>query len=181
MKDNDEKTGETNVSTRTTSVESEIDMKHLQSSHPRKPPKTHGCLSPSITGPTTEPTTFSFDRPISPSITLFHDRIEQAIHGGDCGAAVTVYSPHAITFIPPLREQLQDQGRSALNKEWEIARIVDKRRRGKGYEYKVCWKETWLLEHELGNAQKLLREFKTKHQAQRRGKRGRPAGADKGR
>ena len=138
MEDNDEKTGEIDVSTRTTSVESEIDIKHLQSSHPRKPPKTHGCLGPSITDPTSEPTTFSFDRPISPSITLSHDRIEQAIHGGDCGVAVTVHSPHAITFTPPLPEQPQDQGRLALYKEWEIVRIVDKRRRGKGHKYKVC-------------------------------------------
>ena len=181
MEDNDEKTGETDASTRTTSVESEIDTKHLQGSHPRKQLKTHGCLSPSTTGPTTEPTTFPFDRPISPSITPSRHRIEQAIHG-DCGAAVTVHPPHAITFTPPLPEQPQDQGRSALDKEeWEIVRIVGKRRRGKGYEYKVCWKKTWLLERELGNAQELLREFEAKHQAQRGGNRGRPAGADKGR
>ncbi len=64
--------------------------------------------------------------------------------------------------------------------EWEIVRIVGKRRRGRGYEYKVCWKETWLLERELGNAQELLRKFEAKHQAQRGGKRGRPARADKG-
>ena len=64
---------------------------------------------------------------------------------------------------------------------WEIVRIVSKRRRGKGYEYKVCWKETWLLERELGNAQELLRKFEAKHQAQRGGKRGRPARADNGR
>ncbi len=69
-----------------------------------------------------------------------------------------------------------------MDKEaWEIVRIVGKRRRGKGYGYKVCWKETWLLERELGNAQELLRKFEAKHQAQRGGKRGRPARADKGR
>ena len=69
-----------------------------------------------------------------------------------------------------------------MDKEaWEIVRIVGKRRRGKGYEYKVCWKETWLLERELGNAQGLLRKFEVKHQAQRGDKRGRPARADKGR
>ncbi|KAF6238790.1 hypothetical protein HO173_003297 [Letharia columbiana] len=182
VEDNDEKTGETDASTRATSVESEIDTIHLQSSHPKEQPKTHGCWSLSTSGPTTEPTTSPFDRPNSPSIVLSHDRIEQAICGGNRRAAVTVHPPHAITVPPPLAERHQDQGGSALDEEeWEIVRIVGKRRRGKGYEYKVCWKETWLLERELGNAQELLREFEAKHQAQRGGKRGRPARADKGR
>ena len=100
-----------------------------------KPPKTHGYLS-NTTGPTTEP---------SPSIALSHNRVEQAIRGGDRGAAVTVRPTH-------------------------------ERRRGKGYEYKVCWKKTWLLERELGNAQELLRQFE---EAQRGRKRGRPTRADK--
>ena len=65
--------------------------------------------------------------------------------------------------------------------EWEIIRILGKRRTREGQEYKVCWKNTWLLESELGNAQGLLQQFKAKHQAQRGGKRGRPARADKGR
>ncbi len=39
--------------------------------------------------------------------------------------------------------------------EWEIRRIVGKRRGGKGYDYKVCWKDTWLRDCELGNAQEL--------------------------
>jgi len=34
----------------------------------------------------------------------------------------------------------------------------------KGYEYKVCWKKTWLLERELGNAQELLRTLATSDQ-----------------
>ena len=95
---------------------------------------------------------------------------------------MTVHPPHVITVPPPLTKRPQDQGGSALDEEeWEIVRIVGKRRRGKGYEYQVCWKKTWLLERELGNAQELLWEFEAKHQAQRGGKRGRPAGADKGR
>ena len=182
VEDNDEKTGEFDASTRATSVESEIGTVHLQSSHPRKQPKTHGCLNPSTTGPTTEPTTSPYNRPISPIIALSHDRIEQAIRGDDHGAAVTVHPPHAITLTPPFLEQPQDPGSSALGEEeWEIVRIVGKRRRGEGYEYKVCWKERWLLERELGNAQELLREFEMKYQVQRGGKRGRSARADKGR
>lgn len=88
-------------------MESEIDTVHLQSSHPRKQPKTHGCWSPSTTGPTTEPTTSPYNRPISANIALSHDRIEQAICGGDGGAAVTVHPSSVITVTPPLPEQPQ--------------------------------------------------------------------------
>ena len=178
VEDNEEKTGETGGSTRAMSMESEIGTAHLQSFHPRKQPKTRDCLSPTTTGPTTSP----FDRPISPSTALSHDRAEQAIRGGDRGAAVTVHPPHAITVTPPLPEQPQDQGSSALDEEeWEVVRIVGKRQRAKGYEYKVCWKKTWLPESELGNAQELLRQFEAQGRAQRARKRGRPARADKGR
>ncbi len=40
--------------------------------------------------------------------------------------------------------------------EWEITKIVGKRRVGKVYEYKVRWRSTWLPRRELGNAQQLL-------------------------
>ncbi|KAF6238811.1 hypothetical protein HO173_003318 [Letharia columbiana] len=164
------------------SIESKIDIIHLQRSHPKKQPERHGCLSPSTTGPTTEPTTEPFDRLISLSIALSHNRMKQATCGGNRGAAVTVHPPHAITVPSSLAKRPQDQGGSALDEEeWEIVKIVDKRRTGRGYEYKVCWQKTWLLESELGNTQELLREFEAKHQAQQGGKRGRPARADKGR
>lgn len=158
-------------------MKSKISTAHLQSSHSREQPKTPGCLSPT----TTEPTTSPFDSPISPSVALSRHSVEQAIRGGDGGAAATFYPPHAITATPPLIEQHQDQGGSALNEEeWEIVRIVGKRRRGKDYEYKVCWKRTWLRECELGNAQELLQKFEAERQVQRGGKRGRLACADKG-
>ena len=180
VEDDEEKTGETGGST---SMESEISTIHLHSSHPKEQPNTHGCLGPpTTTEPTTEPTTSPSDRPISPSVALSRDPVEHAIRGGARGAAATVYPPHAITVTPPLPEQPQNQGASALDEEdWEIVRIVGKRRRGKGDEYKVCWKRTWLLECELGNAQELVQEFEANRQAQRGGKRGRPAQTDKGR
>ncbi len=187
VEDDEEKTGKTGGSTRATSIESEIGTVHLKSSQPREQPKTHGCLSPATTtepttAPTTEPTTSPIDRPIPPSVALPQDRGTQAVHGGDHGATATV-DPLGVAAATPLsHEQPQDQGGSALDEEeWEIVRIVGKRRRGKGYEYKVCWKKTWLLEYELGNAQELLREFEVKRQAQWGGKRGRPAHTDKGR
>ncbi|KAL2046936.1 hypothetical protein N7G274_000954 [Stereocaulon virgatum] len=43
--------------------------------------------------------------------------------------------------------------------EWEIRKIVGKRRVGKGYEYRVRWKGTWPARRELGNAERLLKEF----------------------
>jgi len=179
VEDDEEKTGETGGSTRASSMESEIGNLHLKSSHLREQPKTHGCLSPATT---TEPTTSPIDRPIFPSVALPQDRGTQAVHGGDHGATATVDPPGVAAATPLSQEQPQDQGGSALDEEeWEIVRIIGKRRRGKGYEYKVCWKKTWLLEHELGNAQELLREFKAKRQAQRGGKRGRQARANQGR
>ena len=176
VEDDDEKTGETSASTRATSVESEIDTVHLESSSASGQPKTYSCLSP----PATKPTPSPIDRPISSSVALSRDRVEQVTCGGDRRITATIYPLHASPVPPPLAERPQDQGGSALDEEeWEIIRIVGKRRRGKGYEYKVCWKETWLLERELENAQELLRKFEAKHQAQRGGKRGRPARADK--
>ena len=55
--------------------------------------------------------------------------------------------------------------------EWEITEIVDRRRIGKDYEYKVCWKDTWLPQSELGNARRLLRKFDARRAASRRGNR----------
>jgi len=186
VEDDEEKIGETGGSTRATSIESEISTIRLQSSHPREQPKTHGCLSPPTTNePTTESNneliTSPIDRPISPSVALSQDRGTQAVHRDDHGAIATIYPLGVAAATPLSQEQPQDQGVSALDKEWEIARIVGKRRRGKGYEYKVCGEKTWLLESELGNAQELLRDFKAQGGAQRGRKRGRPTGVITGR
>ena len=150
VEDDEKKTGEAGGSTRATSMESKIGTVHL---------KTHGCLSPN----TTSPTTSSLNRSISPKVALSCNRVEQTICGGDRGAATTVYPPHAIAVTLPLPEQPEDQGASALDEEeWEIVRIIDKRWTGSGYEYKVCWEETWLLESELGNVQELRQYFKAR-------------------
>jgi len=162
-------------------VESEIGNAYLQSSHPREQPKTQGCLSLTVTEPTTEPTTSPFDRPISPSVALSRDPVERTICGGDCETTATVHLLSVTAATPPSSEQPQDQGGSALDKEdWEIVKILGKRRIGKYNEYRVRWKSTWLHRSELGNAQRLLQEFKAKGRAQQGRKRGRQARPEKG-
>lgn len=58
-----------------------------------------------------------------------------------------------------------DNSRQCMCKKLVILHMavqrVDKRRKKINCEYKVCWKKTWLLEHELIDLQKLLREFET--------------------
>lgn len=159
-------------------MESEIDTVHLQSSHSREQPKIHGCLSPLII---TEPTASPLDRPISFNVLSSRDPVEQAIRGGDRGAAAII-NPLSTAVIQFLPEQPQNQDASVSDEEeWEILRIVDKRWTENGYEYQVCWEKTWLLESELGNAQQLLQQFEAKHHAQRGGKRERPVCTDKNR
>ena len=43
--------------------------------------------------------------------------------------------------------------------EWEIEKIVGKRRTRRGYEYKVRWQDTWLVESEVANAVELMQRF----------------------
>ena len=95
VEDDEEKTGKIGGPT---SMESEISAIPLQSPHLREQPKTHGCLSPPTTEPIIKPTLSSGNRPISPSIALYRDPVEQAIRGGDHEAAATIYSLHAIIF-----------------------------------------------------------------------------------
>ena len=93
--------------------EEEISAIHLSNSHLREQPKKHGCLSPPTTEPTTEPitepvtepTTSLVDRPISPSIALYRDSVEQIIYRDNCEAAVTIYPFYIITITLPLLEQ----------------------------------------------------------------------------
>ncbi len=181
VEDDEEQISETGYSPGLTSRESKIGTIHLKSSHSTEQPKIHGSLSfTTTTGPTieppTEPATSPFNRPISPSVAIPCDPVKQATSRGDCGAAATVRPPHAITAPLPLFEQYHDQGGSASDKEedWEIKKVVDKRRVAKGNEYKVRWRDTWLPESELGKAQELLREFEAKGRVGHWRKQGRP-------
>lgn len=146
-------------------MESEISTAQLPSSHPSEQPKTRGCLNPHTN---ISATTSPLDRPTSPSFTLPQDRSVQTVCGGNHGAAATVNRFCVSAFTPPF---LEWQGQPGLaqgeEEEWEITRIVGKRQTGRGYEYKVRWKNTWLPSSELGNAQELLQEFEAKRQALR--------------
>ena len=79
----------------------------------------------------------------------------------------------------PCLELSQGQPYPTLHEgeEWEIVRILGKRRIGKSYEYRVRWRSTWLPKTALGNAQALLRDFEGKSRAQRGRRQGR---GDKG-
>ena len=58
--------------------------------------------------------------------------------------------------------------------EWQVRKIVGKRRTGRGCEDKVHWEDTWLPKKELENAQRLLRDF----EARQRGAEADRAGED---
>lgn len=132
VEDNEEKTDETNNSIRATSMESEIDTVHFQSSHSREPLKTHHCLSPLTIA---EPTASPLDRPISLNVLSSRDSVKQAIHGGNRGAAATV-NPLSTAVILLFPEQPQNQDALIPNEdEWEIVRIVDKIWTENGDEY----------------------------------------------
>ena len=158
MVDDEENTGEIGNSTVATSMNPEIDITHFKSFHPKEQPKTYDCWSPStISKSIISP----FDHPNSHSFALFHDQIDHGIPEDNRRAAATIHLSHNTTITSPLPERSQVQGSLVSDEEWEIKRIVDKRQSEKGYEYKVCWKKTWLPESELGNAQELLQEFES--------------------
>ena len=80
----------------------------------------------------------------------------------ECGTArLNTGSLNSIANTPCPLERSQGQPYPTLHEgeEWEIVRILSKRRIGKSYEYKVRWRSTWLPKSALGNAQALLRDF----------------------
>ena len=110
--------------------------------------------------------TESVDRPTFPNVTVSQDSNTRGFGKEDRGA-VAVASPRNATIVSfPVQS---DAGISGLQEEeeWEIKRIVGKRWAGETYEYKVRWKDSWLSKRALGNAQRLLKEFKARNKAQR--------------
>ena len=108
---------------------------------------------------------------------------DQTIREGDHEAAVSVY-PYSVTVdISHFPDRLRGQRDSLLDEEdeWEIVKIVGKRRTRSGYKYNVRWKNTWLPRRELENALKLLHGFEVRGRAQRGRERGQRTCAKKGR
>jgi hypothetical protein len=137
-------------------VESEVGTVHLLSSHPREGPKTHGDLdAPNAPEPPSEP----LDQPPSPDMARPRRHSGRAVRKNDHRAAPVADPPSAATPSPPQQGEARTPA-LALD-EWEVRRIVGKRRVGKRFEYKVRWKDTWLPRSELANAQRLLQEFAT--------------------
>ncbi len=87
---------------------------------------------------TSEPTTEPIDRQTSPSAALTQHLCERLVGEDDYGAAAVASPPSAIALLFSLQSQAPN---TALEEqEWEITKIVGKRRAGKGYEYKVRWR-----------------------------------------
>ena len=104
------------------------------------------------------------------------DRVEQTVRGGEYGAAATV-NPSGVTAATPPSPEREGRRDLAQDEEenWEIVKMVGKRRTRKGCEYKVRWKDTWMSDSELRNAARLVREYDALVRGQRGGQRGRPA------
>jgi len=122
---------------------------------------------------TAEPSTEPIDRQTSPSAALPQHLYGQIVGEDDHRAAVVAIPPSA--SAPLLSQQSKAGPLVPEEDEWEIRKIVCKRRAGKGYEYKVRWKDTWVPRSELGNAKELPRNFEARGRAQGERKGGRPA------
>lgn len=147
--------------TTATTVEPEIGTTHLRffSFHPREEPKALGCLDATTTlDASVEP----LERPTSLDVALPQHLYGRVVGEDEHGTAMVVTSPSAST--PPLPQPSEAQTCVLEEEEWEIRKIVGKRRVGKGYEYKVRWRDTWLPRSELGNAQRVLQEFEARYQ-----------------
>jgi len=95
---------------------------------------------------------------------------ERVVGGDDLGVAAVASSPSTSppSASPSAPAQRSEAPTPALEEEeWEIRRIVGKRRAGKDDDYKVRWKDTWMAKCELAIAKRLLQEFEAQHRAQR--------------
>lgn len=152
------------------SIKPETGTTYLLSSLRREDLKTLSSLNAPITpDPPTEP----LDWPTSPAIALPQHLEGRDVGKDDHGAAAVASPPNAIT--PPRSLQSPAPSPALEEEQWEIRKIVGKRRVGKGYQYRVRWKDTWLSGSEMGNAQDLLRDFKAQSRAHGSRKQGKPA------
>ena len=150
-----------------------METAHLLSSPAKEEPKTVGASdAPAAPDPRVE----LLARPIHPEVAPPPHPDGWIVDEDEYGAPA-VPSPRSAT-TPPLSRQ-SEAPTSALEEEWEIRKIIGKRRTGKGYEYKVRWRNTWLQRSELGNARRLLQEFEARCRSQRDDAGGKPSRVDK--
>ncbi len=137
---------------------------------PSENTETHARLDPYAPQPPTEPV----GRPISPSAALPRQPCIGVFGADDRGAMAVATPPHA--GLPPLAQSSKAPVSAPEEEEedWEIIEIVGKRWVGRSREYKVRWKDTWLPMSDLGNAQRLLKEFEVQFRS-RRGSKSRKA------
>lgn len=126
-----------------TSVDPEIGPSRAINSHTRGEPKVLGC---SDAPPTAEPLNKPPKGPTSPNRPLPQDPSRGVVCEDD-RSRTAVGIPPGATISPP--QQCEAQFSALEVKEWEIRRLVGKRRVGRAYEYKVRWKDTWLSESEI--------------------------------
>ena len=90
----------------------------------------------------------------SPDLSWWADDSQRRSRGGSDYSSLD--SSTAATSLFP--ECLRRQRDSALNEEneWDMVKIIGKRRTRSDYEYKVHWEDTWVPRSELENAQELL-------------------------
>ena len=174
INDDGEKTSESGTPTRATSVEPEIETAHLLSSLRREELKAFKGLN-ALTA--LDPPVEALDRSNSPTVALPQYSDRGAVGVDEHGAVAVGNPPSTSTSSIP---QQSEAGSFVFEEgEWEIRRIVSKRRIGGVYEYKVRWKDTWLSESEMENAQDLLRDFKAQSRARGGQNYGKPACTNK--
>lgn len=162
VRDDDDEPGENDGSSRATSVESQLGPAPPQDPPSREQTETHARLSSN----TPEPTTELVDRRTPPN-TALPQQPYMRDGGEDDRVAVAVAITPSVSPSPLSQPSPSPSPTPALEEQWEIAEIIGIRRAGKGYEYEVRWKNTWLRESELGNARRLLQKFKARDRVQR--------------
>ncbi len=152
---------ERSASAKAVSVEPQMEPARTLSSHEKEQPKAlDGVDALTAHKPPTEP----LDPPASPDGALPQNLYRRVVGEVDHGAE-TVASPPSAN-APWLHQQSESGASPIEQEEWEVKRIVDRRRMGKGFQYRVRWKDTWMAGNELVNAKRLLQEYEARRRAQ---------------
>ena len=119
---------ESDAFAKATSIEPEIGPAHILSSRPREEPKTLECVD-ALTAP--EPPTEPLDRRAPRDRALPQYPCGRVIYEDGHGAETVASPPSATTPPPPP----QSEARTPIleEDEWEVRRVVGKRRVGKGF------------------------------------------------